>query len=676
MNIAGRTRRLILITGLGLLLILAIYSVAIQVLTRVTEERVAAVLTTVQNSTLVGLLDWMDGAKEHVNAWAESRAIVAQVEQLTSNSEVSQSSSHAFLQASLSPITADTHFFGYAIISPENIVLASSGVEEIGTSSLLGQNTEHLDRVRSGISLVTTPIKRTDSEEAVPVILAAAPVRGSDQVVIAALVFFIDPSQDFSTILQRGRLLNSGETYAIDSDGVLVSESRFGEALRDIGLIGPEDASILSIQVRDPGVNLLTSQSPVSGDQRPLTRAAGSLVLGQSGMDVSGYRDYRGVEVVGAWIWNEEYNFGIITETDWDESFSNVESVRLALLSLGLLSGLALVGSVVVSSLADQKEQLEKARYELTVEGAREAILSFNSLNQITAWNAEAEHIFGRKKEEVLFKEIAHLILPKENQQFYLHQLEETRRNPQAFLNRERTELEMLRKDGSRFPVDVFLVPINIGRDQGFSAIIRDLTEVKEAYQQLKDSRDQLAIAYDETLRGWTAALDLRDNETEGHTQRVADAALRLAEALGVPEDEQVHLYRGALLHDIGKIGIPDQILQKPGPLDHKEWAVMKRHPVYAYEFLKQIPYLVPALDIPYSHHEKWDGSGYPNGLRGQDIPYFARMFALVDVWDALTSDRPYRKAWPVGKVREYILEQRGKHFDPELTDAFFASFL
>jgi HD-GYP domain-containing protein (c-di-GMP phosphodiesterase class II) len=180
-----------------------------------------------------------------------------------------------------------------------------------------------------------------------------------------------------------------------------------------------------------------------------------------------------------------------------------------------------------------------------------------------------------------------------------------------------------------------------------------------------------LAQAYDAGLDGWSRALDLRDKETEGHTQRVAQMTMRLARAVGVPKADLVHIHRGALLHDIGKMAVPDNILFKPGPLTPEEWEVMRRHPGYAYDLLSPIAYLHPALDIPYCHHEKWDGTGYPRGLRGEQIPLSARIFAVADVWDALRSDRPYRPAWPDDRARAYIVEQAGKHFETRIVEVF-----
>lgn len=192
-------------------------------------------------------------------------------------------------------------------------------------------------------------------------------------------------------------------------------------------------------------------------------------------------------------------------------------------------------------------------------------------------------------------------------------------------------------------------------------------------FKDLHSSNTQLTLAYDATIHGLSRALDLRDKETEGHTQRVADMTVRLARAFGMMDNELVHVRRGALLHDMGKMGIPDAILLKPGPLTEEEWVIMRKHPEYAYDMFSPIEYLRPALDIPYYHHEKWDGSGYPEGLKGDEIPLAARLFAVVDVWDALTSERPYRPAWSKEKALEYIREQSGKHFDPRAVEMFFA---
>jgi PAS domain S-box-containing protein len=190
-------------------------------------------------------------------------------------------------------------------------------------------------------------------------------------------------------------------------------------------------------------------------------------------------------------------------------------------------------------------------------------------------------------------------------------------------------------------------------------------------FDDLQRSNAILMLAYDTTIEGWSRALDLRDRETEGHSQRVTEMTIRLGQIIGLSEEELVHVRRGALLHDIGKMGIPDSILHKPGPLTDEEWVIMKLHPLNSYKLLSPIAYLLPALDIPYCHHEKWDGSGYPRGLKGDEIPLAARIFAIADVWDALTSDRPYRPAWSEEKALEYIRSNSGSHFDPKVVEVF-----
>jgi len=192
-----------------------------------------------------------------------------------------------------------------------------------------------------------------------------------------------------------------------------------------------------------------------------------------------------------------------------------------------------------------------------------------------------------------------------------------------------------------------------------------------QLFEEIQRYNLELVTAYDATIAGWSRALDLRDKETEGHSQRVTELTLQLAQRMGMNEIELQYVRRGSLLHDIGKLGVPDHILFKPDKFTEEEWEVMRRHPVYAHEMLLPIDYLRPAIDIPYCHHEKWDGTGYPRGLKGDQIPLAARIFAVVDVWDALRSDRPYRPGWSPEQAHAYIVEQSGKHFDPKVVEVF-----
>ena len=246
--------------------------------------------------------------------------------------------------------------------------------------------------------------------------------------------------------------------------------------------------------------------------------------------------------------------------------------------------------------------------------------------------------------------------------------------------NSKKLEHKLLRVDRESFPAELTITVIknDDGELEAFIIMIRDVTDRKQIDEKLKrlaeelqSANEELERAYKTTLEGWTGVLDLRDKETEGHSRRVTEATVKLALSMGIAEEDMTNIRRGALLHDIGKIGIPDGILLKPGTLTEDEWEIMRMHPVYAHKLLSHINFLEEAAVIPHCHHERWDGTGYPRGLKGEDIPLAARIFSVVDVWEALRSDRPYRKAWPEEKVREYIRSQSGTHFDPQVVEAF-----
>ena len=199
----------------------------------------------------------------------------------------------------------------------------------------------------------------------------------------------------------------------------------------------------------------------------------------------------------------------------------------------------------------------------------------------------------------------------------------------------------------------------------------RDISDRQQLFDRLQKSNIELQQAYDSTIEGWSRALDLRDRETQGHTLRVTTMTLRLARAAGMTGEDLVHVRRGALLHDIGKLGVPDHILFKPGPLTDEEWATMRKHPTFAHELMAPIDYLHRALDIPYCHHERWDGTGYPRGLKGEQIPLAARLFSVVDVYDALRSERPYHSKWSKEDALAYIRSHAGTQFDPKSVELF-----
>jgi PAS domain S-box-containing protein len=237
-----------------------------------------------------------------------------------------------------------------------------------------------------------------------------------------------------------------------------------------------------------------------------------------------------------------------------------------------------------------------------------------------------------------------------------------------------RMEANFVRADGTNFPAAVAFGSFKTNPRPMAQIIIHDISDYKSSEEQNLKAHMELEMSYTATLHGWSRALELRDRETQGHSQRVTDKTVEIALRIGISLEKIIHVRHGALLHDIGKMAIPDSILFKPGPLTTYERNVMEQHPTYAYNLLSPIKYLQPALTIPYSHHEKWDGSGYPQGIKEDQIPVEARIFSVVDVWDALISDRPYRSAWSEEKAKQFLWDNRGIQFDPAILDEFLAS--
>jgi PAS domain S-box-containing protein len=337
--------------------------------------------------------------------------------------------------------------------------------------------------------------------------------------------------------------------------------------------------------------------------------------------------------------------------------------------------GQAVVHALEEKEVRRQRRQTETAlrhseeRYRMLVHMLPDAVTTADLQGRVTYASSVALRFWEFESiDEVLGVSVFDWVHPSSLQkaQFLLQQV------LQGTLIRSE-ELLLVKRDGKVFYGEVSAASLNGPDNQalGVSLIVRDISERKCAEEELRRSTALLLLAYDDMIEALSRALDLRDKETEGHTRRVIDSTLQLAAALGIEGEELVHIRRGAFLHDLGKIGIPDEILHKNGPLTPEQWIKMREHPQLAYDTLSSIEYLRRALDIPYCHHEKWDGSGYPQGLMGEEIPLTARLFAIVDVWDALTNDRPYRPAWSEEKTLAYIREQSGKHFDPHIVEVF-----
>jgi len=290
-------------------------------------------------------------------------------------------------------------------------------------------------------------------------------------------------------------------------------------------------------------------------------------------------------------------------------------------------------------------------------ESVPDALVIVNLNGDIVDVNTQTEKLFGYPREEMLDKKVE-MLVPIKSRQVHAKDREQYSKNPTSRFMGSRVTLTAAHKNGEAIPVDISLNPMNLDSGTFIIAAIRDISEIIKTHEQAID--------------GWSRAMDFRDMETANHTQRVADMTVELAEKMGFNKSQIKQARQGALLHDIGKMAVPDSILLKPGKLTEEEWAVMRKHPEYALEMLWPINFLRPAtLDIPYCHHEHWDGSGYPRGIKGEEIPIAARVFSIIDVWDSLSFDRPYRKAWSQEKVIEHIREQSGKYFDPKVVDVF-----
>ncbi len=354
-----------------------------------------------------------------------------------------------------------------------------------------------------------------------------------------------------------------------------------------------------------------------------------------------------------------------------------------------VVSGLAFAWSLFRFRLLDL---LPIAR-DLLVENMGDGMIVLNDKKHVVDINPAAQMIFNQQGSDLVGQPAEHVLAPWSE---FSH----------SIYSEAVSQAEVcLRRNGDQQHYDVRVSPFTNRQRQltGQMVLLHDITQRKQSELEIKRlnealetkvakrteqlylqnlelqrqveererAENELQHAYMSTLEGWGRALALRDFETEDHSRRVTLLTLNLAKRLGIDGDDLLHIQRGALLHDIGKMAIPDSILLKPGPLTEGEWDVMHQHPVHAYEMLSAIDFLQPALHIPYSHHEKWDGTGYPQGMRGKQIPLSARIFAVVDVWDALTSDRPYRLAWSREETLVYIQDQSGAHFDPLIVTIF-----
>lgn len=320
-----------------------------------------------------------------------------------------------------------------------------------------------------------------------------------------------------------------------------------------------------------------------------------------------------------------------------------------------------------------------EGKFRSFIEQSSEGVALLDEQGNVIEWNLAQANIWGVGWEQVEgkpFWEVQFSVTVPERKtperfEYYRTIILDALRTGQSPIFNRPIEAEICQPNGERRFIEQTIFPIATNNGYRIGSVTRDVSQRWRAEEALKHAHSELVEAYDATIEGWSRAMDLRDSQTTGHSMRVAEMTVRLGRALGMSEDKLVHVWRGALLHDMGKMAIPDHILQKPSILTDAEWQVMRRHPEYAREMLLPIRYLGEALEVPIYHHERWDGTGYPRGLKGEGIPVGARIFAVVDVWDALTSERPYRKKWRPEDATEYLRANRGKQFDPQIVDAF-----
>ncbi len=325
----------------------------------------------------------------------------------------------------------------------------------------------------------------------------------------------------------------------------------------------------------------------------------------------------------------------------------------------------------VATDITDRKRaedalRASEERFRALIQNSTDIIAVLGDDYRIQYCTPSVQNVLGYSPDQMLNESLDRFIHP-DDMELAMHDLDD-----RESFGKAPTELRARKSDGTYIVIESLAQDcLNTPGINGIVVTVRDITERKRTQERIQQASKELAAAYEATLEGWSHALEMRERETAGHSRRVADLTVELAKSLGVPSDQFVHIRRGAILHDIGKLSIPDRILLKPETLDEDEWVIMRQHTIFANELLSPIRYLEPALEIPCAHHERWDGSGYPHGMKGEEIPMAARIFAVVDEWDALTSDRPYRRAWTRQAAMKYLSEHRGKKFDPVVIDAF-----
>lgn len=517
-----------------------------------TREEAGEIITTVLESTRQALESWMDGQMATARVWARSKEVLRLSEALLRvprNTEaLVNSRAQQELREHLGPVLEANSYEGFFLVAPDNINLGSTRDNNLGVFNLLSTQPEILQRIRQGKTLFSLPqfsdvsLPGVDGRlsEKIATMFVGAPVRNSERKIITILLFRINPAQDFSIILRQGRVGESGETYAFNQDGLLISESRFENQLEAIGLLPPGQDSMLNIQIRDPGFNLLENRNGSRPDMPlPLTRMARSAVMGEAGLDLDGYRDYRGVKVVGAWAWDSKSNYGITTEIDHDQIYQKLNFIRSTFLALTILS-IVIVMGLVFGFIWTRRTILEsELRYRGLIEGATQGIVLHRDDKPILANHAFAEQFGYENPEDILGLPSLSTLLPLQGDS-----------SGSAPIHEGRFEIESKKIDGTPIQLELFQRKIQWKGGDAIQSITVDITERILLERKLRQSQKMEAIgelvggiAHDfnnmlHVIRGYAEIVEagLRDNpkleSSQGKVIQAAESASQLTRRL------------------------------------------------------------------------------------------------------------------------------------------------
>jgi PAS domain S-box-containing protein len=490
-------RRLVIIVSFAIALIGLASLWTLARITADVREEIGESLTAVLETTQQALNSWAHEHSSEAQLWADSQEVLRLTKELLDVEPTRETLIDAPIQEEMRsfilPLSSQRDHQGYCIIGPDNLSLSSARDDSIGVKNVLAYHGDVLERIWSGETvlsfLLPSDVPLMDENgiliEEAPTMFAGVPIRDNTGEVIALLTIHIDPSHELSAILKRGRLGGSGETYVFDENGRLISESRFDDQLREIGLIEPDEHAILNVEIRDPGVNLVEGeQSIIPREDQPLTRMAESAVAGESGIDLEGYRDYRGVPVIGAWLWDEELDLGITIEVDVSDAYATLSTIRLSVIALTVFIMLLMIGMATIFGIARERLKENEERYRGIFAGVRDAILVESMTGEILDANTRACELYGWSRDELLTKTGLDLVA-EGYKAIVSGNLEGAELPPKP------VETFNVRANGEHFPVEVSARFHAIGDENVMLVVVRDITERKRSDEALKESEAQ-----------------------------------------------------------------------------------------------------------------------------------------------------------------------------------------